>query len=450
MQKINTVFVCQNCGYQLPKWQGRCSECNLWNTIAEEIVTKEQSDLKISMQVSPQVLNEIQSLEQIRFPTQIGELDRVLGGGIVLGSVILIGGEPGIGKSTLMMQVCNNLSCNKTIIYISGEESLIQTKLRADRLGIKSQNFYILNHGNIGLIINQIEKLSPNIIVVDSIQTTYNPELSSSPGTITQLKESCSRLTQIVKDRNMSLFLIGHITKEGSIAGPKLLEHMVDVVLYFEGESHGNYRIIRGIKNRFGSTNESGFFEMTEQGLVEVSDPSKLFLSQRPKGVSGSAVIPIIEGTRPILVELQALVTNSGYGLPARRCVGIDYNRVSLLIAVLGKRAGFKLNTKDVYVNVTGGFRVYETATDLGVVIAIASSIKNKPLDPELIVLGEVGLAGEVRGVPQFKRRIHEVKKLGFNTVVISSNSIQQVENIEDIEFVGVGNIKEAIEKILG
>lgn len=434
-------FVCQQCGAITPKWMGKCPECNSWNSIVDEPF----QDIKIlSDSKEPVLIQKISYSEEERLFTYIKEFDRVLGGGIVPGSLILVGGDPGIGKSTLMLQACGNLSKDKTILYISGEESEKQIKLRADRLDIDKGNLYILTENNIDVIEKCIKDLHPAIVVVDSIQTVYSDEVSSGPGSVSQIRESTVRFLKLSKETGTAIFIVGHVTKEGSIAGPRLLEHMVDTVLYFEGERYHSYRLLRAVKNRFGSTNEIGIFEMSGKGLVEVESPSKYLLTGKAKNSAGSTVVCILEGTRPLLVEVQALVSSSGFNIPRRQTSGIDYNRVALLIAVLEKKVGYILSREDIFVNIAGGIKVEEPAADLAVEIAIASSFKNRPVREGLIILGEVGLAGEVRTISHPERRVREAEKLGFKEAILPFDNVVDIEN-SSIVLRGVRNVQEAV-----
>ena len=451
-----TVFFCQNCGHEESKWLGQCPACKEWNTFVEEKVTVPKagnaSALGPAGGAAPQpvLLTSVDTDDDERIRTGIGELDRVLGGGIVQGSLVLVGGDPGIGKSTLLLQVCQKLSAmGKKILYISGEESLKQIKLRADRMGTFSENLYLLCETNLELIRSNIERQKPDMAVIDSIQTMYNEEVSSAPGSVSQVRESTNVLLQLAKGLNIAIFIVGHVTKEGTVAGPRVLEHMVDTVLYFEGDRHVSYRILRGVKNRFGSTNEIGVFEMRREGLVEVENPSEYMLSGRPENASGSVVACAMEGTRPILMEIQALVCHSNFGMPRRTAAGLDYNRVNLLMAVLEKRAGLPLSSYDAYVNIAGGIRMNEPASDLGIVMAIASSYKNKPVPEDTIVFGEVGLSGEVRAVTMPEQRVAEAKKLGFKVCILPEVSRKSLKNMggqEELRIIGVRSINQAID----
>lgn len=451
-----TVFFCQNCGYESPKWMGQCPGCRQWNTFVEE--TFSTSSGKGISQIIPRAgtrnepvaLTKIQAGEDDRIKTEIEELDRVLGGGIVQGSMVLVGGDPGIGKSTLLLQVCRQLS-NKDhkVLYISGEESLRQIKLRAERIGEFNDLLLLMCETNLEAIRSTIERVKPEAVVIDSIQTMYNEEISSAPGSVSQVRESTGILMQIAKGLGISVFIVGHVTKDGSVAGPRVLEHMVDTVLYFEGDRQVAYRILRSVKNRFGSTNEIGVFEMRDKGLDEVKNPSQAMLNGRPTDASGSVVVCSIEGTRPILIEIQALVTRTNFGLPRRTSVGIDYNRVNLLMAVLEKRAGLHLGDWDAYVNLAGGMKLGEPAIDLGIVMAIASSYKNKVVDPELLIFGEVGLSGEIRGVSMAEQRVREAEKLGFTACLMPKANLEGIQGKYQIRLIGVANIKEAMNYII-
>ncbi len=454
--KTKIVFSCQTCGYQSPKWLGKCPDCNSWNSFVEEkedaqslAKTKERTSL---YKEAPVLLRDVEASEEERLKTNILELDRVLGGGIVKGSVILIGGDPGVGKSTISLQVSNQLAgAGRTVLYISGEESVTQTKLRATRLGdIKSGNLYIVNQTDLSLILECIEKIKPDVVIIDSIQVIFEPTISSSPGSVSQVRECAGMLTQLAKTRGISVFIIGHVTKEGSIAGPRVLEHIVDTVLYFEGDRFSIYRILRAVKNRFGSTNEIGVFEMTSNGLAEVRNPSEIFLSQRPKDVSGSVVVPIIEGSRPLLVEIQSLVSRSNFGYASRRSQGFDYNRLTLLVAVLEKRMGLSLEAEDIFVNVAGGLKLEDPGADLAVAAAVSSAFREKLIIPDTVVIGEVGLAGEIRNVSQVGLRINEAEKLGFKHCVLPRNNYKNLK-IEKcgMELMPVSTLKEALDVVL-
>lgn len=446
MAKKN-VFFCQNCGHEESKWLGQCPMCKEWNSFVEEKVTKRQGNtVRQAKDIEVTSLSQINADAEARIYSHINELDRVLGGGIVPGSLILVGGDPGIGKSTLLLQVCQRLSGDsRKVLYISGEESLKQIKLRADRMGKFSNDLLLLCETNLEQIRNVIEKQKPEVVVIDSIQTMYSEEVSAAPGSVSQVRESTHVLMQLAKGLGISIFIVGHVTKEGTVAGPRVLEHMVDTVLYFEGDRHASYRILRGVKNRFGSTNEIGVFEMRDDGLAEVENPSEYMLSGRPEQASGSVVACSMEGSRPILIEIQALVCQSNFGMPRRTAAGTDYNRVNLLMAVLEKRAGLTLSNCDAYVNIAGGIKISEPAIDLGIVLAIVSSYKNRPLDEKTIIYGEVGLSGEVRAVSMPEQRVLEAEKLGFKRCIMPAVSKEMLKKMKGIEIVGVSNIREAI-----
>lgn len=445
--KKKTVFFCQNCGYESVKWMGQCPGCREWNTFVEETVTTASAKEKKKMaSAEPVKLSEVSADQDERIGTGISELDRVLGGGIVPGSMVLVGGDPGIGKSTLLLQVCQKLSAqSKNVLYISGEESLRQIKMRASRIGSFADSLMLLCETNLDLIRSVIEKNKPEIVIIDSIQTMYNEEVSSAPGSVSQVRESTGVLMQIAKGLGVSVFIVGHVTKDGNVAGPRVLEHMVDTVLYFEGDRHASYRILRGVKNRFGSTNEIGVFEMRENGLVEVENPSEYMLNGRPEGASGSIVACSMEGTRPILLEIQALVCKTNFGLPRRTAAGCDYNRVNLLMAVLEKRIGLNLSSCDAYVNIAGGIKMNEPAIDLGIVLAIVSSYRDIAVGEKVVAFGEVGLSGEVRAVSMSEQRVQECKKLGFEKVIIPKACMPSVKNIKGIEICAVECLSDAI-----
>lgn len=453
-----TVFFCQNCGHEESKWLGQCPACKEWNTFVEEKVTVSRGSTSAASEAGKERVSKVVTLSSVsveedeRIRTGIAELDRVLGGGIVQGSLVLVGGDPGIGKSTLLLQVCQRLSdAGKNVLYISGEESGKQIKLRANRMGTFSEHLYLLCETNLELIRQMIERQKPDMVVIDSIQTMYNEEVSSAPGSVSQVRESTNILMQLAKGMNISIFIVGHVTKEGTVAGPRVLEHMVDTVLYFEGDRHASYRILRGVKNRFGSTNEIGVFEMRKEGLVEVENPSEFMLSGRPEHASGSVVACAMEGTRPILMEIQALVCRSNFGMPRRTAAGLDYNRVNLLMAVLEKRAGLPLSNYDAYVNIAGGIRMNEPAADLGIVMAIASSYKNRPVPEDAIVFGEVGLSGEVRAVTMPEQRVAEARKLGFKTCIIPEVSLKTLGTSDEklgIRVAGVRSVNQAIDML--
>ena len=442
---------------------GQCPSCRSWNSLVEEPARKTAASRSAGsagasgagagkMSIGgrkPYRLSEISMEEKERFPSGIGELDRVLGGGIVPGSLVLVGGDPGIGKSTLLLQVCRQLTIQgHKVLYISGEESLRQIKLRAKRIGEFNEHLYLLCETNLEIIRSTIERLKPEMVVIDSIQTMYNEEVSSAPGSVSQVRESTGILMQIAKGLGISVFIVGHVTKDGSVAGPRVLEHMVDTVLYFEGDRQLAYRILRGVKNRFGSTNEIGVFEMREKGLEEVKNPSQALLNGRPTDASGTTVVCSVEGTRPILIEIQALVTRTNFGLPRRTSVGIDYNRVNLLMAVLEKRAGIRLGDCDAYVNLAGGMKLGEPAIDLGIVLSLVSSYKNQVIDEGTLIFGEVGLSGEVRGVSMAETRVREAEKLGFTSCIMPKTNVEGIQGKYKIKLIGVSNIKEAMEHI--
>jgi len=452
-RKPKTKYVCQSCGYEAPAWLGRCPECGSWGAFVEEKITEGEVSKRAKLGPSPQPipLSQVRAEPQVRLNTQSNEFDRVLGGGIVPGSLVLIGGDPGIGKSTLLLQRCADLSKRGLkVLYVSGEESIPQTKLRAERLGINSDNLWVLSEIDMNFVLEKIEELSPQVVVIDSIQTMYKPEFESAPGSITQVRECALSLMHVAKGKGVPVFLVGHVTKEGAIAGPRTLEHMVDTLLYFEGDRHHYYRILRAVKNRFGSTNELGVFEMREKGLVEVSNPSEMFLSGRRGDIPGSAVICTIEGTRPIMVEIQALTSPASYGVPQRTASGMDHRRLSLLLAVLEKRVGLRLGNYDVFLKVAGGMRTDEPASDLGVVASIASSFRDKTLDPKAVVVGEVGLGGEVRSVAQIEKRISEAERLGFQRILVPKENLKGLQQRGmKIEVRGVERVKEALEVLM-
>lgn len=452
LKNKKTVYFCQECGYESSKWMGQCPGCKAWNTFVEETVSVKKSTAVKSSTVSkePVSLNEIDISEEERQTTKIGELDRVLGGGIVPGSLVLVGGDPGIGKSTLLLQVCRNLAeKNVSVLYISGEESLRQIKLRANRIGKFNEKMQLLCETNLETIREVIERRKPEIVVIDSIQTMFHEEISSAPGSVSQVRESTNVLMQLAKGLGVSIFIVGHVTKEGNVAGPRVLEHMVDTVLYFEGDRHASYRILRAVKNRFGSTNEIGVFEMRNTGLEEVKNPSEFMLNGKPTGTSGSVVACSMEGTRPILVEIQALVCQSNFGIPRRTAVGTDFNRVNLLMAVLEKKVGLHLASSDAYVNIAGGMKMTEPAIDLGILLAVVSSYKDIIIPDSVLAFGEVGLNGEVRAVSMAGQRVAEAKKLGFETVILPEVCKASVGNVEGIKFVFVSQIQDAISWIM-
>lgn len=451
-----TIYFCQNCGHESAKWLGQCPGCREWNTFVEELIDKKSAGkarekAADAAQVVP--LSKIVMTQDKRISTGMKELDRVLGGGIVQGSLVLVGGDPGIGKSTLLLQVCRNLAGqNEKVLYISGEESLQQIKIRAERIGTFTDSLRLLCETNLETIRGIIDREKPQIVVIDSIQTMYNEEVSSAPGSVSQVRESTGVLMQIAKGMGISVFIVGHVTKEGVVAGPRVLEHMVDTVLYFEGDRHAAYRILRGVKNRFGSTNEIGVFEMRREGLAEVENPSEYMLSGKPEGASGSVVACSMEGTRPILIEVQALVCHTNFGMPRRTAAGCDFNRVNLLMAVLEKRLGLQLGNCDAYVNIAGGIRMNEPAIDLGIVLAVISSYKERPIDGKTICFGEVGLSGEVRAVSMAEQRVLEAQKLGFETCILPQVCLDAMRGKEKakggIRLIGVGTVKDAVNAI--
>ena len=449
MAKPRTVFFCNHCGNETPKWQGRCPACGAWNTIEEHTEKPTPGRAKaapVGMSRRPQKLSEVDSDNEIRFTTGMAELDRVLGGGAVLGSLVLVGGAPGIGKSTLLLQICKSLCQGHRVLYVSGEESERQLKLRADRLGVTSESLYILSETRLSDILAAVEELAPNILIIDSIQTLYNEENESSPGSVSQVKDCTLSMMQLSKSQGLTIFLVGHINKDGNIAGPKVLEHMVDCVLYFEGDQNSSYRLLRAAKNRFGSTNEIGVFEMMDRGLVEVPNPSQMLLSGRPEGASGTCVACVMEGTRPVLAEVQALVSKTMLNAPRRTADGFDFNRAILLLAVTEKRAGMKLSMFDAYINVIGGLHLEEPGADLSVVLAIASSYRDAPIPGDLVAIGEVGLTGEVRSVSHVNQRLGEVRRLGFRKCIIPNGGHEKLEIPEGLEVYKVRNLREAIE----
>jgi DNA repair protein RadA/Sms len=451
--KKETLFVCQNCGHSTGKWLGKCPECGEWNSLVEE---KSQPTRRSGVRngfklrdISAVPFTEIESQDDVRIPSGVTEFDRVLGGGIVPGTLVLIGGDPGIGKSTLLLQVADRLSAaGALVLYISGEESERQIKLRGERLAVEAKNVFILPETNLENISNEIERLKPGAIIVDSIQTVFSSAIESAPGSVSQVREVAHQFLLLAKNRGIPIFLIGHITKEGSIAGPKVLEHIVDTVLYFEGERHHNHRIVRAVKNRFGAANEVGVFEMTGTGLMPVANPSQMFLQERPQNVAGSIVTACMEGTRPLLVEIQALVSGTKYGTGRRMTQGLDQNRVALMIAMLEKRAGLQLTGDDVFVNIAGGLEVDEPAVDLGVVTAIVSSFKNLTIDPHTAVFGEIGLTGEVRGAMQASVRAREAQALGFKKIVLPASNVAGLERLLGVRVVGVKSVDEALDEL--
>lgn len=450
MAKTKQVFFCQECGYESAKWMGQCPGCKAWNTFVEEkVVTGAKTSRTKALDSAPASILEVTTGEETRIGTGMKELDRVLGGGIVKGSLVLLGGDPGIGKSTILLQVCRSLTeTGHKVLYVSGEESLQQIKMRAERLGDFKKDMYLHCETDVEAVEAAVEKVHPEIMVIDSIQTMTLDDVSSAAGSVSQVREVTNRLMQIAKIKNIAIFIVGHVTKEGNVAGPRTLEHMVDTVLYFEGERSSIYRILRGVKNRFGSTNEIGVFEMKNTGLTEVLNPSQVMLEGRPVDASGSVVVCSMEGTRPLLIEIQALVAQTNFQMPRRTSVGIDYNRVNLLMAVLEKRAGIHLGSCDAYVNLTGGIRLSEPAIDLGIVLALVSSYRNRAVDEHTIIFGEVGLTGEVRGVNMAEQRVKEAAKLGFTTCILPASNAVNIKGIQGIKLLGVSNVKEAIDLI--
>lgn len=448
----STIFFCQNCGYESSKWMGQCPGCREWNTMVEETVVttgKGKSTKTAHEKAVPASFSEISLEKEERMQTHIEELNRVLGGGLVPGSLTLVGGDPGIGKSTLLLQVCREMSADgHKVLYISGEESLKQIKLRANRIGEFSDNMRLLCETNLEIIEETLEREKPEIVVVDSIQTMYQESVSAAPGSVSQVREATGVFMRLAKGFNISILIVGHVTKEGTVAGPRVLEHMVDTVLYFEGDRHASYRILRGVKNRFGSTNEIGVFEMEADGLHEVKNPSEFMLNGKPEEASGSIVVCSMEGTRPILIEIQALICHSNFGIPRRQAIGTDFNRVNLLMAVLEKRLGLQMGNCDAYVNIAGGIRISEPAIDLGIALAIISSFKNKVIDEKTIAMGEIGLSGEVRAVSMIPVRVQEAKKLGFTTCIIPAVCVDSVKNIRDITILGVKSVADAMQLI--
>lgn len=447
--KAVSAFFCQNCGYESSKWMGQCPACHEWNSFVEEPVIKSphatgQSVRRVDR--PPVSIDEIKGDKEERFTTDIEEFDRVLGGGIVPGSLTLVGGDPGIGKSTLLLQVCKQLSdTGKEVLYISGEESLSQIKMRADRIGTFQKQFRLLTEINLDIIAQTVKKEKPDVVVIDSIQTMFNEQVNAAPGSVSQVRESTAVLLQLAKGENIAILIVGHVTKEGTVAGPRVLEHMVDTVLYFEGDKQDIYRILRGVKNRFGSTNEIGVFEMEEGGLKEIKNPSEYMISGKPQGASGSVVTCCMEGTRPMLMEVQALVCDTNFQIPRRQATGCDFNRMNLLIAVIEKRIRIPLGHEDAYINFAGGMKITEPATDLAVVMALVSSYKNTPVDDKMIVFGEVGLSGEVRGVSMVKQRVLEAKKMGYTSCMVPYTNYKQLADIKDMKIHPVKNIKEAV-----
>ena len=455
MAKKRSSFVCQSCGHSAARWFGRCSGCGEWNTCVEERpqeVDKRREHIAVTAPRSElQPITEVDDQDHERLQVGIGEFDRVLGGGIMPGSVVLVGGDPGIGKSTILLQMAGQLAAsNFRIAYISAEESAAQIRLRAGRLGALSEDLQVMAETNLNVILEQLKAADPVAIVIDSIQTIYMPELESAPGSVTQVRECAARLVYLAKESGIPVFLVGHVTKEGTVAGPRVLEHLVDTVLYLEGERHHHFRILRAAKNRFGSTNEIGIFEMRDQGLIEVANPSEILLAERAEGVSGSAIVCSMEGTRPLLIEIQALVSRSSFGYPQRVATGIDAKRLSIIIAVLEKRCGHDLSGEDIFVNVVGGMRLDEPSVDMGVGLAIVSSFRNRPIDAQTVAIGEVGLGGEIRPVNQIDRRVTEARSLGFERCIVARSNLKGWKRPEGMEVVGVGGLEAAEELAFG
>jgi len=449
MAKTSTVFFCNECGYESAKWLGKCPACNSWNTFVEEKVVKQGSSKVVSSKkVEPVCLNSIENIKISRIKSGFSELDRVLGGGFVNGSLTLLGGEPGIGKSTIILQICDKICVNGKVLYVSGEESAEQVKIRADRLNIKNENIMFLGETDINRIEETIDDIQPKFVIIDSIQTMYSDEITSAPGSVSQVREITAKIMRMCKMKGITTVIIGHVTKDGTIAGPRVLEHMVDTVLYIEGERYFSYRILRGVKNRFGSTNEIGMFEMQSGGMVEVSNPSGVLISEREGNPAGSAIVVSLEGTRPILVEIQALTSNTIFGMPRRTANGIDYNRVTLLIAVLEKIAGVNLGNQDVYMNIVGGIKINEPALDLGIVLAAASSYKNISIPTDVVVFGEVGLTGEIRSVNMVEKRIKEAEKMGFKTCIIPESNKKLLKENFKLDIIGCKDIIDAMKHL--
>ncbi len=450
MAKTKTVFFCTECGNETPKWQGKCPGCGAWNTLQEHIEKPTAPGIPKASPLGtgrkPRPIREVDTGDEIRFSTGVGELDRVLGGGAVAGSLVLVGGAPGIGKSTLLLQICGSLCAERKVLYVSGEESERQLKLRAQRLGVMPDNLLILSETQLSDLLEAVEAVQPDILIVDSIQTLYNEDNESSPGSVSQVKDCTMAMMQLSKARGITVFVVGHINKDGNIAGPKVLEHMVDCVLYFEGDPNTSYRLLRGAKNRFGSTNEIGVFEMLDTGLQEVPNPSQMLLEGRPEGASGTCVACVMEGTRPVLAEVQALVSKTTLNVPRRTADGFDFNRAVLLLAVAEKRADMKLNLFDAYINVIGGLRLDEPGADLPVVLAVASSYRDAVIADDLVAIGEVGLTGEIRSVSHMNQRLQEVSRLGFKQVIIPKNNSEKLEIPEGLTVYRVRNLREAIE----
>lgn len=450
MAKVKTVFFCTNCGNETPKWMGRCPGCGAFNTMQEHVEKPTPAGRTVTSPVgmsrSPQPISEVLSGDEIRFYTGMGELDRVLGGGAVEGSLVLVGGAPGIGKSTLLLQICDQLCRQRRVLYVSGEESERQLKLRAQRLNVQPDQLLILSETRLSEILDAVEETKPDILIVDSIQTLYHEQNESSPGSVSQVKDCTMAMMQLSKQQGITVFVVGHINKDGNIAGPKVLEHMVDCVLYFEGDPNSSYRLLRAAKNRFGSTNEIGVFEMGDSGLIEVPNPSQMLLEGRPEGASGTCVACVMEGTRPVLAEVQALVSKTSFNVPRRTADGFDFNRAALLLAVAEKRAGMKLSQFDAYINVIGGLQLDEPGADLPVILAVASSYRDAVIAHDLVAIGEVGLTGEIRSVSNMNLRLSEVARLGFKKCIIPKNGSEKLEIPEDLTVYRIRNLREAIE----
>ena len=451
MAKAKSLFFCKECGAETTKWQGQCPSCGQWNTLVEAPTTKTSSGKTTVRHAvltrEPERIDTVTMEEEERISTHIGEMDRVLGGGIVVGSLVLVGGDPGIGKSTLLLQMCRELACIGTrVLYVSGEESMSQIKMRAKRIGDFAGEMLLFTETNLGVIEEAMDKAKPKVMVIDSIQTMFCEDVDSAPGSVSQVREITSSLLRMAKSKDVSIFIVGHVTKEGNVAGPRMLEHMVDTVLYFEGDNSAAYRMLRGVKNRFGSTNEIGVFEMKNSGLIEVPNPSEYMMQGRPENEAGSVVACTIEGTRPLLIEVQALVCRTNFNLPRRTAAGTDFNRVNLLMAVLEKRVGLRLSDCDAYINVAGGMRINEPALDLSIVAAILSSYKNSSIDSKTIFFGEVGLVGEVRGVSQVETRVREAKKLGYHTCIMPYTNVKSVDATSGIQLKGIKNVRELMD----
>lgn len=450
MAKNKTIFVCSSCGNESAKWLGKCPACNEWNTFYEETIVKEKTTgNKFLAKAETVKLKEVETNKYERYKTGYEELDRVLGGGLVQGSLVLIGGEPGIGKSTLILQICDKVKVNGPILYVSGEESGSQIKMRADRLKIDNENIFFLGETSMQLIDESIEKIKPGLVIIDSIQTIYSDDITAAPGSVSQVREVTSKIMMTCKKQNITTIIIGHVTKDGNIAGPRVLEHMVDTVLYIEGERYFSYRVLRGVKNRFGSTNEVGLFEMREEGMVEIDNPSDIMISDREGNPSGSVIVATLEGTRTMLIEVQALVTPTAFGMARRTGIGVEFNRLVLLLAVLEKKAYLPLSNQDAYVNVVSGIKLDEPAADLAIALAVASSFKNISISKDLVAIGEVGLTGEIRSVSSIEKRVKEAERMGFKQCIIPESSKKQIKYKGNIEIIGVTNIKEAIQVAL-